>query len=250
MQVDAVSGQGVQPLLGYFGKVPTHGDFVRQGLPKAFLDPWDNWLQRAISSSKEQLSDAWLHAYLTSPVWRFTLSAGVCGEAIAAGTLMPSVDAVGRYYPMTIASIFPDGVTPFHIANAAWLSAAQDATLSCLEKDFELEAFETRLGEIRDEILNLAEPDGLGVKPWSPPSQGLAQGLAWSMDEMALDQLASEVYPALLHSTTEARLGAYSIWWTDGSDNIPPCLRLFEGLPSQEAFSELLTVRLPDSASL
>ena len=246
MQVETTAGPGAQPLLGYFGKVPTHGDFVRRGLPKTFLDPWDGWLQGAISTSKAQLSDAWLGIYLTSPVWRFALCPGICGEAMAAGTLMPSVDAVGRYYPMTIASIFSAGGTPFRLANAAWISAAQEATLSCLEKDFELEAFEARLDEIQDEILPEAEPDGLGVKSWSPPSGGLA----WSMDETALDQLGSEVYPALLHSTAESRLGAYSIWWTDGSDNVPACLRLFEGLPSQETFSELLTVRLQDAASL
>ena len=246
MRLETTESPGAQPLLGYFGKVPTHGDFVRRGLPKAFLEPWDGWLQGAISASKERLSEAWLNVYLTSPVWRFALSAGVCGPAMAAGTLMPSVDAVGRYYPMTIASIFPEGRTPFHIADAPWLSAAQEATLSCLEKDFQLEAFEARLDEIGDEILGAAEAEGLGVKTWCPPSNGLA----WSMEESALDRLGSDVYPALLHTTAEARLGAYSVWWTDGSDNVPACLRLFEGLPSQASFSELLTVRLPDAAPL
>ena len=242
MPGEPLDGPRAETILGYFGKVPTHGDFVRRGLPKAFLDPWDDWLQTAIGSSKERLSESWLDIYLTSPVWRFALSPGLCGEAVAAGVLMPSVDAVGRYYPMTIAGIFPGVDTPFHVADASWLTAAQEATLSCLEKDFSLEAFEARLDEIATGLdagtAGAAETGGgLGVRPWS----ACTNGLAWTIDAGSLDRLGAEVYPALLHATAEGRLGAYSIWWSDGSDRVPPCLRLIGRLPSAEDFIGLLT---------
>ncbi|MDJ0943339.1 MAG: type VI secretion system-associated protein TagF [Kiloniellales bacterium] len=249
MPGETLAGAGPDAVLGYFGKVPTHGDFVRRALPKDFLDPWDDWLQSAVAFSKQELSESWLEIYLTSPVWRFALAAGLCGDAVVAGVLMPSVDAVGRYFPMTIAGIFRSGASPFHVADAGWLAEAQEATLSCLEKDFTLESFDSRLDEIAAEIASQAKgavTGGLGVRPWPV----CAKGLAWTMDAADLERLGTEVYPALLDATARSRLGAYSIWWSDGSDRIPPCLRLFEGLPAPSAFIEFLTSAAPAEASL
>ena len=49
--------------------------------------------------SRDALGEGWLETYLTAPVWRFALAAGCCGPA-AAGIWLPSVDRVGRYYPL------------------------------------------------------------------------------------------------------------------------------------------------------
>ena len=41
---------------GYFGKFPSHGDFITRRLPRdGFLDIWDRWLQNALATSREQL---------------------------------------------------------------------------------------------------------------------------------------------------------------------------------------------------
>jgi type VI secretion system protein ImpM len=95
---------------GYHGKLPTKGDFITRRLPRGFLDSWDSWLQDVIAGSRTRMGEAWLDAYLTSPIWRFALPAGLCGEAAAADVVMPSVDRVGRYFPLTIAAVIPAGV--------------------------------------------------------------------------------------------------------------------------------------------
>ena len=89
--------------IGIFGKIPAHGDFIERQLPRSFLTPWDEWLQRGIASSKELLGNQWLEIYLTSPIWHFCASPGVIDEKAWAGILMPSVDSVGRYFPLTVA---------------------------------------------------------------------------------------------------------------------------------------------------
>jgi type VI secretion system protein ImpM len=99
--------------LGYYGKVPTHGDFVSKGLPRSFIDPWDQWLQEAILASRQQLGDQWLDYFLTSPLYHFALSPGICGDNGWLGILMPSVDKVGRYYPMTISLMINEAINPF-----------------------------------------------------------------------------------------------------------------------------------------
>src|SRR3954453_18054210 len=55
--------------VGFFGKLPVRGDFVRAGLPHAFVAPWDAWLQRVLPAALTALADDWLNA----PVWRFRL---------------------------------------------------------------------------------------------------------------------------------------------------------------------------------
>ncbi|MFW8696321.1 type VI secretion system-associated protein TagF, partial [Mesorhizobium japonicum] len=65
---------------------------------------WDLWLQAGLRHSRELLRERWLETYLNSPIWHFSLGAEVCGRAAMAGVLMPSVDRVGRYFPLTLAA--------------------------------------------------------------------------------------------------------------------------------------------------
>ncbi len=44
----------------------------------------------------------WLDLYLTSPAWRFVCAGGACGPRPAIGLMVPSVDRVGRYFPLTL----------------------------------------------------------------------------------------------------------------------------------------------------
>src|SRR5262245_9131785 len=112
---------------GFHGKVPARGDFVTRNLPHSFVAPWDDWLQAGLAASREHLGEGWLPVYLESPVWRFVLDAGVCGPESWAGVLMPSVDRVGRYFPLTIAEPLPAGAHPLvtAVTAAPWFDRAE-----------------------------------------------------------------------------------------------------------------------------
>ena len=101
---------------GFYGKLPELGDFVNRRLPQNFIDPWDSWLQQAIATSRDQLGGNWLNNYLTSPIWRFAVSSGVVGESPWCGLLMPSVDRVGRYFPLTLACVLDEDINLVSIA--------------------------------------------------------------------------------------------------------------------------------------
>jgi type VI secretion system protein ImpM len=121
---------------GLFGKLPSRGDFVQLGLPGSFVRPWDAWLQQAMAGSRERMGDAWLPAYLESPVWRFALPGGMCGAGAVLGLLMPSVDRVGRYFPLTLAAVFPPGANvPAEDAAGRWLEICEDAGRAALDDD-------------------------------------------------------------------------------------------------------------------
>ena len=89
---------------GFYGKLPINGDFIQRNLPSHFVHPWDQWLQENISAFQQQYQGDWLQHYLTSPIWRFFLAPGVIDDNAYLGIMAPSVDRVGRYFPMTITS--------------------------------------------------------------------------------------------------------------------------------------------------
>ena len=112
-------------LPGFYGKFPELGDFVNRRIPRSFLDHWDEWLQNAIATSRQRLDKDWLNLYLNSPVWRFALAGGLCGDQPWCGLLMPSVDRVGRYYPLTIAAPLPLDANLIQVAldGSGWYEA-------------------------------------------------------------------------------------------------------------------------------
>ena len=127
-------------IVGFFGKIPARGDFVRAGLPRSFTDPWDDWLQRAITGSRELLGERWLPAWLEAPIWHFTLPAGQCGSLPVLGVWMPSVDAAGRHFPLTLARLGP---LPAHPAD--WLATAETIGLDAVQADLAPDALIRRL---------------------------------------------------------------------------------------------------------
>ena len=84
---------------GAFGKIPGMGDFFRFDAPPGFVQAWDGWLQEGMLSAKEALGEGWLAAYMSAPIWRFTLAPGLAGEAAVMGILMCSVDRVVHSFP-------------------------------------------------------------------------------------------------------------------------------------------------------
>ena len=226
---EAVTTTAPEAKTGFFGKLPKHGDFLTRRLPRAFTDPWDRWLQNAIADSREQLAEEWLNIYLTSPIWRFALSSGLCGDKAWTGLLMPSVDRVGRYFPLTIAAPLDNGCSLMGLVadNEAWFNRCEELALSALEEDFELEAFDR-------------EVEALGLPSLQPGLQPLGQHRtakpAWHIDLASMETGVTSLGQALL----SRMLSAPCLWWTHGSERIRPSLLVTEGFPPIEAYAGLL----------
>jgi len=220
---------------GFFGKLQSHGDFITRNLPSAFIAAWDPWLQESLATSKEQLGDTWLETYLSSPIWHFALAGGLCGPAAYAGVLMPSVDRVGRYFPLTLAAPLAAGVTPVQALendHTQWFQRAEQLALSTLAEGFDFSNFETQLQGLGTPLSgNAGQLDAMTVGVNShgaihvamPPGGGL---------EGAYARLSNYALGAL-YSTP-------SLWWTAGSERVVPSLMACRGLPPTPGFSAFL----------
>lgn len=132
---------------GAFGKMPALGDFFRIGLPPAFIDPWDRWLQTGLAGLRESLGARWEECYMTAPIWRFTLAAGLAGPQAAQGVLMPSVDRVGRQFPLTLARLLPGhpGPAAADAAGLAAFAALEEVALDALDDGMTRDRLAARL---------------------------------------------------------------------------------------------------------
>ena len=131
---------------GWYGKLPTLGDFASRRLPPLFVEPWDHWLAEGLASWRDSDPD-WLDAFLAAPTWRFALGAGVPFDKSPgyAGVLMPSVDRVGRYFPLTV--VRPRGATEDQVPEA-WLQALEGLAVAALHDDWNAERFDAELEAI------------------------------------------------------------------------------------------------------
>jgi type VI secretion system protein ImpM len=152
---------------GFYGKLPSEGDFVSRRLPWEFTSAWDAWLQQGLHASRAALGPRWLELYLSAPVWRFQLAPGVCGPQGWRGLFFASVDRVGRYFPLTLAFAHPpaDGAAAAGLAtleadDEAWL-AIEDVALTALDPAQSLDVFDRA-------VLALSAPAaGTGTQPAS-----------------------------------------------------------------------------------
>lgn len=228
--------QSKRPVAGYFGKMPARGDFLSHGLPREFIDAWDDWIQLALEHSHNQFSDGWLDMYLTSPVWHFALAPAVCGNASWTGVLMPSVDAVGRYFPLTIAAPVDSGTNITTVLSVAqpWLTKVEELARSCLDDEFDLASFDQ---EIRALECPAGESSSTGPDADDPVGDRLLN--AWRYGLTSPARLMSDC-PALVRELMERLFFAYSLWWTAGSTRVSPTLLICQGLPPPEGYAAML----------
>ncbi len=193
---------------GYHGKLPSRGDFVAYGLPRDFLDSWDAWLATVLVQAEHLLGEAWDPLFAGSPVWRFVLGRGLCGEAAAAGVLVPSIDRVGRLYPFMAAASLRDDDDPAAVpaACAGWFGRVESLLLDVVARPEDIDGLPAR-------VAALGRPE---------PHQG-PQGGA---DHRA-------VVEDLVGPLPERP----SVWWTRGRGRVEASILACPGLPGGRRFA-------------
>jgi type VI secretion system protein ImpM len=223
--------------VGFFGKLPSHGDFVHRRISQSFLEVWDRWLQQCIAESKARLGDDWLNSYLTSPIWHFSMSADICGPEPYQGLIMPSVDRVGRYFPLCIVATGPADVSPFSVAaqNRSWFHKASGLLLSCLdEQPPSLDEFDWAVKELAEDLEQHSE-----MREVESPSNQL-KCRSWRL----IDPPGTAAGVSLLRladGVIRDRAGPCSLWWSEGSEEQSIAALVSQMLPEPGWYADMLT---------
>jgi type VI secretion system protein ImpM len=188
---------------GWYGKLPCIGDFASRRLPTNWQAGCDRWLSACMEQARVSLGEAWLQAYLASPVWRFAWGPQVVDESWWFGVLMPSCDSVGRYFPLVVAQARPkppsDRFALDHLE--WWWNQAALAAVATLKTDASVERFEAALEDLPP--WPSTPPPGLQARPASCGQQ-------WRMPaSMGLSEIAQD----LAVETLTRRMVGHSFWW-------------------------------------
>jgi len=199
---------------GFFGKIPSRGDFLSRRVPPGVAAAWEHWLQDLTLGVREAGERGWQDAWLTAPLWHFVLGRNLAGPHGAAGVMMASADRVGRLFPFSvIGAAAPGGARDA----PEWSRQAEGLAVAALDDDFDPAKL--------DEALTALGPP--------PPPQGpnRPRGL-WPL---VLDGDWPEAGDPLAEDEA-AQPGPgpdQSEWWCRGSDRISPVRLRCTGLPAR-----------------
>ncbi|MDN3640220.1 type VI secretion system-associated protein TagF [Simiduia curdlanivorans] len=217
--------------IGIFGKLPAHGDFVERNLPRAFVSVWDEWLQRCLASSQDSAGEQWLDYFLTSPVWRFGLGQGCVDSNAWVGLLVPSVDSVGRYFPITVVIKLSDRADPFDtlLNQGHILDEATDLLVEALHTTIDVDTLWQHLNSLKNHY-NVTSSD---------QSMYLEQhGINLCQTHQGSDEnrAAKLIYPL-----SRLNNASSSLWMCDGNEEIMPTIFTAANLPNPECYLPMIT---------
>jgi type VI secretion system protein ImpM len=215
---------------GLFGKLQAKRDFIAIKTPRPFLSVWEPWIQSAISASRLRLAADWRPAFLTAPIWRFWFGAEICGTTML-GATMPSMDEVGRYFPLTLiatgepgAKIAPPELEP----QEAWFTAAEDFLLSTLERDFRFDELPQRLAALPAP----AEPDIVNA------------GVRLESNFVCVSPFAtsfSRTFGGIREAGHALAYANASFWWTIGGEGFERVALMSLRMPNPHLYADMLT---------
>jgi type VI secretion system protein ImpM len=133
---------------GFFGKLPSRGDFVGRGLSPASIAVWDGWISQSLIGSRALLLEDWVGCWMVAPVWHFALPAGMCGPVSITGLFCPSMDRVGRYFPLIAAVELPVVRLRTERGGQAFHAALEQAVRDALMRDLAPEVLSAHLAGI------------------------------------------------------------------------------------------------------
>jgi len=223
---------------GLYGKLPMKRDFISVATPQAFLERWEPWIQGGIAASRVALGAQWQDIFLRAPIWRFWLGAEICGRP-AMGSFMPSVDGVGRFFPLTAFACgeardaFP---SPRSDPQAAWFAEVETMLLDALDE-------EARYDRVLETLNALPAPAFARVPAAEPPIRDLFSATVVTADTP--DSLDA-AFASLLAERERRQQAAACFFWTTGGEEFPPAALFCAGLPDPNVLTTFLSGQFPN----
>ena len=194
-------------------------------------------------SEPAAIAGRWLDTYLTGPVWRFVLAAGICGEGAYTGMLVPSVDRVGRYFPLTVIAQLDAQDCPLAIAceSTDWFESAETLVLGALEAEaLDFDTFDEQIALLRERLDGESAVEASRVMNLLRDSEFPAESARWQLPLGDGGSLQGAVNVLAYREMTRT-LQPFALWWTQGSGSMNASLLATRGLPEARSFVAMLS---------
>jgi|GEM_PF-387287 len=216
-------------MMGWFGKLPSVGDFAGKGMPVPLKETVHGWMSSGMAALKCAHPTEWQGAYLVSPVWHFLIGPGIWDRSALIGCLAPSVDKVGRYSPLIVLRSFDksdlSSVLP---PESRWLYRV-DATLRRVIGE------RISISGLHDLLLQLMEDEESGRNSTVNILSDLGIGNARACASAQKDWFTWPELPELLKARSNS-----SFWWSEPSSVQGMKQIVHSGAPNDNLFCLLM----------
>lgn len=231
-----MSGVVLMPI-GVFGKYPGRRDFISVGMPQSILSPLEKWLQAGLATSKEVFGGTWKEMFLVQPIWNFRLGREI-GGIDCLGAFMPSVDGVGRYFPLLLLAYPAERTLGYplwmDLDVGNWFDTVHAALLATLTDG------------------NLPDPADIARSVTEPPSIAIAEGDgkpgSRGLKIELREQDKDDIRDVLERQALSFAGNRQSIWWTEGGAHVARQVMIVHGMPEPQIFSDMLGPPPPPKA--
>jgi type VI secretion system protein ImpM len=221
--------------MGWFGKLPSVGDFAGKGMPFLLKETVHEWMSSGMAALAHSRPDDWQAAYLVSPVWHFIIGPGIWDKPPLVGCLAPSVDKVGRYSPLIVLRSFDKykifGVLP---PESRWLYRVDTLLRRTIGERIPVDGLDSLL-------LQLVEAEKSGQNSTANILSDLGIGNAGADSGTQKDWFAWPELPGLFGERND-----YSFWWSEPSSVHPLKQIVHCGTPDESLFCSLMDGGVPN----
>lgn len=211
------------PAVGWYGKLPSAGDFLQRRFPEVLTNQWSHWFQVGLlnwqkANERQEVS----RHFSQAPVWNFVVPPMLGSQLVQMGCLMPGSDSVGRQYPLCAQRFFsPQEWSAQRLAGAGeWYRQLGHSLHHAVRNGFSAEQLDYALLSLPA----LNEPD-------EAASSEILDVIGYDDTECTLSwkQVSDCFSPQ--HYT--------SFWWTNQSDGYPLHTHVHSGNFTGQLFSLL-----------
>lgn len=141
--------QATSPI-AWYGKLPSLGDFAGRRMSHALTSEWDAWLRAGMEEMRRADDTGWPDTFVAAPLWFFIAQAAATGSPVV-GALAPSMDRVGRYYPLTIMATAPRPGCAFadDAQVKAFLAGARAAIVDARRRTLPVDELDRRVTQLQ-----------------------------------------------------------------------------------------------------
>jgi type VI secretion system ImpM family protein len=119
---------------GFYGKLPSNGDFLSRNLSHEITLSIDEWFQISMTQLRHRLPD-WSYFFNSSPSWFFLVPCNFFSTKAYAGYIAPSIDRVGRCFPLIILKEIHKDVVLNIDSLQQWYLSTETIVQNCLRSN-------------------------------------------------------------------------------------------------------------------
>jgi len=215
--------------MGWFGKLPSVGDFAGRGMPQPLQETVHGWTSSGMAALMQQYLEQWRDVYLAAPIWRFVINACIWDKTSLIGCIAPSLDRVGRCSPLLVLRSFDaKNINDVLPPKSHWLNRIDNALRRVVAEQIMVDSVFDILDQQKDVDASLAK------------TSNILTDLGIVDHTERRDEWFS--WPDL--SILFAERANRSFWWAEPSPKLPPRQVIHRGLPDDNLFCMLMSGEL------